>query len=564
MRNISAIYLVLLIVETGMSGTLHIVNTASLIHVVSMVLSGVLLYFLYRNRGQRLSALLGAFMAVTFLYSFFSFMRSVSVTEQNIVFWANMRVAAMCFSPVLLLRFCMAQTVGRNVPRWVVLFLVSLAVLNLLVVFTDGTHHFFRESVQIIQLDADSFAMKAKYGEWFYGVYLPSIYIPVLFCLYFYLYAFANSGEKGRIQYAIQFFSVLLLVIAGLPLVTRYTLYDTYGMALVVFIVINHMLLSRYGFLDVVAIAKQTAFDVIDSAVLVFGPSGRLLDMNGSAKALSSVMPFDNMYDLYGFFTNTGQLSPVHGKYVTKKLNINGEDRYFSAVFHKIADLGDFDRSCIATVSDVTEHHRLVMMHGERERLEQKKIIIGDIHDGVSGSITVISMLAGQEFAQEDEMRGALETIAQISADTARDVRLMMGAYDRESVTLEELSGDMRYIGNSYTAGRKIDFSHRCELCEKKDTLVDFAIYISLIHFFKECVVNTVKHSGADRAQSSLTIEDGILILEYEDSGVGLKDKKNGGYGLSTMQKRVDNVGGRLTMDGRDGLKIRAEIPFQR
>ncbi len=564
MRNIFAIYLVIMIVETGMSGALNVVNTASFIHAVSMLLSGVLLFFLHKNRSQRLSSLFASFMVVTFFYSLFSFMRSISVTEESIVFWANMRVTAMCFTPLLILRYCMVQTVGKTPPRWVVLFLVALAVLNVLMAFTDDVHHLFRESVQIIQLDAHSFAMKTQYGKWFYGIYLPSIYIPVLFCLYFYLYAFSYSGEKGRIQYAIQFFALLLLASSGLPLVSRHTLYDTYGMVLVFFIVINHLLLSRYGFLDVVAIAKQTAFDVIDSAVLVFGPSGKLLDMNGSAKKLSAFMPFENMYALYGFFANTDLLSPVHGKYVTKDLNINGESRYFSAVFHKIADLGDFDRSCIATISDVTEHNRLVTMQGERERLEQKKIIVGDIHDGVSGSITVISMLAGQDFADEQEMRKTLKNIAQISEDTAREVRLMMGAYDRESVTLEELSGDMRYIGNTYTAGRQIDFFHRCELCDNKDTVVDFAVYINLIHFFKECAVNTVKHSGAGRVESCLSISGGFLILEYEDNGVGFKDKKSGGYGLHTMQKRMDNIGGRLTIDGLDGFKIKAEIPFQR
>jgi len=544
--------------------TLHIVNTASLIHVISMVLNGILLFFLYKNRGQRLSALFAAFMAITFFYSFFSFMRSVSVTEESIVFWANMRVTAMCFSPLILLRFCMAQTVGKTPPRWVVMFLAALAFLNVLMAFTDGTHHLFRESVQIIQLDANSFAMKAKYGKWFYGVYLPSIYIPVLFCLYFYLYAFSYSGEKGKIQYAIQFFAVLLLVVAGLPLVSRYTLYDTYGMSLVVFIVINHLLLSRFGFLDVVPIAKQTAFDVIDSAVLVFGPSGRLLDMNRAARSLSAVMPFENMYGLYGFFTDTGLLSPVHGKHVTKKLMMNGEERYFSAVFHKIDDLGDFDRSCIATISDVTEHHRLAMIQGEQERLEQKRVIIGDIHDGVSGSITVISMLAGQEFATADEMREALGSIARISTDTARDVRLMMGAYDRESVTFQQLSVDMRYIGCSYTAGSDIEFVHSDELNGNQDVLADFGIYVNLIHFFKECVVNTVKHSGADRAQSCLTVKDGILTIEYGDNGIGLKDKKSGGYGLSGMQKRIRNIGGELSVTDCGGVRIKAVISLQR
>jgi signal transduction histidine kinase len=310
--------------------------------------------------------------------------------------------------------------------------------------------------------------------------------------------------------------------------------------------------------------AKQTAFDVIDSAVVVFGPSGKLVDMNRAAQGYSAFMPFENMYQLYGFFTDTDCMSPVHGHQVTKRLSVNGEDKYFSAVFHKIADLGDFDRSCIAGITDVTEHHRLAMMQGEQERLEQKRVIIGDIHDGISGNVTVISMLAGQEFENEAEMREALHSIGQISADAAQDIRLMMGAYDRESVTLDQLSGDMRYIGGSYTTGRNISFSHSAELGAEGDRLVDFGIYVNLVHFFKECVVNTVKHSSADTVQSFLSMADGQLIIEYCDNGVGLKDKKSGGYGLSTMRKRIDNIGGELTFADENGLRIRAVIPFQR
>jgi signal transduction histidine kinase len=543
---------------------MHAVHAAALVHIILFSFNTVLLFLLFKEPKSRLNRFFLIFMTVTLFYSFFSLMRALSQTESTIVFWANMRMAAMSITPFVLLRFCMMQTIHKAPTVRVSALMISVAVLNVLLAFTNDYHHLFRESVQILQLSENSYAMKVENGIWFYSVYLFSLYVPVLFCLYFYAYAFAFSGERGRIQYSIQFFALLLLAVAGFPLVVRLTLYDTYGMSLLVFIVINYLLLTRYGFLDIVPMAKQTAFDVIDSAVVVFGPSGKLVDMNLAARGYSSFMPFENMYSLYGFFTDTDCMSPVHGHQVTKRLNLNGEEKYFSAVFHKIADLGDFDRSCIAGITDVTEHHRLAMMKGERERLEQKKVIIGDIHDGISGNVTVISMLAGQEFENEADMREALRSIGQISADAAQDIRLMMGAYDRESVTLSQLSGDMRHIGGSYTTGRNISFSHNAELGGGDDALVDFSIYVNLVHFFKECVVNTVKHSGADTVQSFLSLTDGRLVIEYSDNGVGLKEKKNGGYGLSTMRKRVDNIGGELTLADENGLRIRAVIPFQR
>ena len=77
-----------------------------------------------------------------------------------------------------------------------------------------------------------------------------------------------------------------------------------------------------------------------------------------------------------------------------------------------------------------------------------------------------------------------------------------------------------------------------------------------------EALANAAKHSHASEMRLAASREDGLLVLEVVDDGIG-GAAPGGGSGLRGLADRVEALGGRLTVSsppGR-GTKLRAEIP---
>jgi signal transduction histidine kinase len=77
-----------------------------------------------------------------------------------------------------------------------------------------------------------------------------------------------------------------------------------------------------------------------------------------------------------------------------------------------------------------------------------------------------------------------------------------------------------------------------------------------------EALQNTVKHARASRATVAVAREDGLVLVEVTDDGVGGADPASGS-GLRGLADRVEAVGGRLSIESPagQGTTVRAELP---
>ena len=82
-------------------------------------------------------------------------------------------------------------------------------------------------------------------------------------------------------------------------------------------------------------------------------------------------------------------------------------------------------------------------------------------------------------------------------------------------------------------------------------------------------LMNVVKHANTDTAWLRLQQDESCFELEVEDQGEGCDsahlDEAAGEnldkYGLSTIRKRVDLLGGRMEMTGENGCRVRITVP---
>ena len=87
-------------------------------------------------------------------------------------------------------------------------------------------------------------------------------------------------------------------------------------------------------------------------------------------------------------------------------------------------------------------------------------------------------------------------------------------------------------------------------------------IEASAYYIVAEALTNVVKHSHAERAEVRASVEDGMLLVEVRDDGIGGADP--GGHGLVGISDRVAALGGQLKIESPagGGTLVAAALPF--
>ncbi|HMJ36833.1 MAG TPA: PAS domain-containing protein [Baekduia sp.] len=86
----------------------------------------------------------------------------------------------------------------------------------------------------------------------------------------------------------------------------------------------------------------------------------------------------------------------------------------------------------------------------------------------------------------------------------------------------------------------------------------------------RELLTNAAKHARADVVHVAVRRDDGAVVLEVSDDGVGLDEEAvtaaplNGHIGLASLAQRVEAVGGTLDLQAGDGhgTTVRARLPI--
>ena len=194
---------------------------------------------------------------------------------------------------------------------------------------------------------------------------------------------------------------------------------------------------------------------------------------------------------------------------------------------------------------------RLAELQASRARLvsatdSERRRIERDLHDGTQQRLVSIAMALGLAESKLAADRSAVEPV-------------LREAREALTVALAEL--------RELTQGiRPDDLARRAALPVQLDVVVSGRLpeqVESAVYFVaSEALANAAKHSHASNVRLSASNEDGVVMLEVADDGIG-GATASGGSGLRGLADRVESLRGRLTVSsppGR-GTTLRAEIP---
>lgn len=259
-------------------------------------------------------------------------------------------------------------------------------------------------------------------------------------------------------------------------------------------------------------------------------------------------------------------------KFITK----SGEERW-SATTAGVIEYGG-EPAIIATLFDITEWKRAeeakVKFYEESVRQYQERIdeekrhgvekekILMDLHDGIGGittNISILSELALKARNREDTTR-LLSTISRLSKEGIAEIRSFMHSLDSTELNWRTLAAELRSQGSGMVETHNIAFSIQADVNDMQEQPGSLT-WLNVFKIYKEALTNVVKHSKATEVAVAFDVGREAIRLTVRDNGVGLEGETSGGRGLSHMKMRARDIGGSVTVFNGQGATVHLEIP---
>ena len=200
--------------------------------------------------------------------------------------------------------------------------------------------------------------------------------------------------------------------------------------------------------------------------------------------------------------------------------------------------------------------------------LEERNRMARDIHDTLAQGLTgvIVQLQAAEDATSKGYKKDARNHLQSAQAlarhglnEARRSVRALRPQALEDATFWEALKGLIK----SATVGTPLqtDFQLRGELRELPPMTQE-----NLLHIGQEALTNTLKYAQATRFETRLSFNAKGVRLDLRDNGVGFKvNNGHSGFGLSGMQERVEQIGGRLTIASArgKGTKIVVVLPCE-
>ncbi len=193
----------------------------------------------------------------------------------------------------------------------------------------------------------------------------------------------------------------------------------------------------------------------------------------------------------------------------------------------------------------------IVQIESQNELQQQRLTISRDLHDNIGAQLTfIISSVDNIKYAfdiQNPNLESKLANISNFTKDTISELRDTIWAMNYTEITIEELqSRILNFIEKAKDAKESIDFKFHIEagLSELKLSAV---VGMNCYRTIQEAINNAIKYAEASEIVIEVSTHEDKICIAIRDNGIGFDiDTIEKGNGLRNIQKRVEDIGGKL------------------
>ena len=325
----------------------------------------------------------------------------------------------------------------------------------------------------------------------------------------------------------------------------------------------------------------------IKDGIVVCDADGLIVMANAAAKQLTEQdpegMPIDLVEDIWGelFDRNGSHITAdewplkeaLRGESISYRechlvpLNGNAFDILFSA--NPIVDSARRIVGAVATLTDISQQKREETLQHEQALERERSRMATHIHDTVSQSLTAITLqlqAAEHEVYQNPETASIyLQRAISVARDSLADLRRCIWTLSHESLEGEDLAEALSFLAERLFTSTPVEL--KLSLQRETGTLPR-EIRHEILWISKEALANVLNHSQATRVHIELLCGKKEVQLRVDDNGQGfgpirLLRSGKGSFGLISMRKRAERLGGNVAVDSQPGrgTRVVAVVP---
>ncbi len=201
--------------------------------------------------------------------------------------------------------------------------------------------------------------------------------------------------------------------------------------------------------------------------------------------------------------------------------------------------------------------HELQVLEQQRAVDSERLRIAQDIHDDLGARVTQISLLsavAQGKTSLPEEARAEFGKVSQMTRDLVSALYETVWAVNPENDNLDALANFLCQMGNQLCSQAQLRC--RLEVPEAPPNIpLSSQVRHNLIMAVKEAVHNVIKHARASEVRLRITFESSVLSVYIQDDGRGFDPSAcPPGNGLSNLDRRMKDIGGKFTIESRPGV----------
>lgn len=205
------------------------------------------------------------------------------------------------------------------------------------------------------------------------------------------------------------------------------------------------------------------------------------------------------------------------------------------------------------------------MIEGQEK---ERQRIANDLHDNLGSSLATIKLhfqnIRSKMSKEESDHEKLLQTTDELLEETYQKVRGIAHAGNAGVNAQEGLVPAVKNFAS------KVSIINRLTIDVEEHGMnshLENSLEITIFRIIQELVTNIIKHAQANQVVIHLTQHEDSINLMVEDNGIGFdvaQIKPSLGMGLYSIQKKIENIGGRVTIESinQKGTTVIIDIPL--
>ncbi|MBP6391780.1 MAG: hypothetical protein KA352_12895, partial [Flavobacteriales bacterium] len=191
----------------------------------------------------------------------------------------------------------------------------------------------------------------------------------------------------------------------------------------------------------------------------------------------------------------------------------------------------------------------------EQAILQERVRIASDMHDDLGAGLSALKLRSEMALRVEKDplKREQLGSLANTAGDLIGSMRQIIWTMNADQTSIEDLVVYTSSYARTYCDQNALAITVETQ-GPWPDARLSSEQRRNMFLVVKEALHNTVKHAQATTVRLEMRWSDGLQV-ELSDNGIGLpKGSENAvGNGLRNMRKRINSLGGTLSMNGEQG-----------